>query len=117
ELSFMAVYDTAAPPNDSARVAMARRERRTMAIVADLTRGVDRGNYYRNRPDANTEFYTADGEALVAHVDQRSDDQWIVGFVRIPGGVAFFRTQPFVPARGSLTFGPHTGAVGIVQQV
>ena len=117
ELSFMTVFDTTAPPNDSARVAMARRERRRLAIVADLTLVVDRGNYYRNRPDANTEFYTGDGEALVAHLDQRSDDQWVVGFVRIPGGVAFFRTQPFVPARGSLTFGPHTGAVGIVQQV
>ena len=117
DLSFMSVFDTTAPPNDSARVAMARRERRPFAIVADLALVVDRGNYYRNRPDANTEFYTEDGEALVAHIDQRSEDQWAVGFVRIPGGVAFFRTQPFVPARGSLTFGPHTGAVGIVQQV
>jgi hypothetical protein len=117
ELSFMSVYDTTAAPIDSARVAMARRERRKMAIVADLTLVIDRGNYYRNRPDANTEFFTADGEAVVAHLDQRSDDQWAVGFVRIPGGVAFFRTQPFVPARGSLTFTPHTGAQHIVQQV
>jgi len=117
DLSFVSVFDTSAPPNDSARVAMARREKRSFAIVADLVLLVDRDNYYRNRPDANTEFYTEKDEALVAHIDQRSDDQWIVGFVRIPGGVAFFRTQPFVPARGSLTFGPHTGAVGIVQQV
>ena len=117
DLSFMSVFDTTAPPNDSARVAMARRERKTLAIVADLTMVIDRGNYYRNRPDANTEFHTGDGEALVDHIDQRSDDQWAIGFVRIPGGVAFFRTQPFVPARGSLTFGPHTNAVGIVQEV
>ena len=117
ELSFMSVYDTTASPIDSARVAMARREKRRMAIIADLTLVIDRGNYYRNRPSANTEFYTADGEAVVARLDQRSDDQWAVGFVRIPGGVVFFRTQPFVPERGSLTFTPHTGAQHIVQQV
>ena len=117
DLAFMSVFDTTAPPNDSARVAVARRERKALAIVADLTLVIDRGNYYRHRPDANTEFYTAGGEALVAHLDQRSDDQWAVGFVQIPGGVAFFRTQPFVPARGSLTFGPHTNAAGIVQEV
>jgi hypothetical protein len=117
DLSFMSVFDTTAPPNDSARVAMARRVPRSFAIVADLTLVVDRGNYYRNRPDANTEFSTGEGEVLVAHIDQRSADQWAVGFVRIPGGVAFFRTQPFVPARGSLTFTPHTGAQHVVQQV
>jgi hypothetical protein len=117
DLSFLTVFDTTAPRGDSARVAMARRVPRKLALVADLTLVIDRGNYYRNRPDANTEFYTGDGEAVVAHIDQRSDDQWIVGFVRIPGGVTFFRTQPFVPARGSLTFGPHTDAVGIVQEI
>ena len=117
ELSFVSVFDTTAPPSDSVRVAMARRERRKLAIIADLTLRIDRGNYYRNRPDANTEFFTGEGEAVTAHLDQRSDDQWAVGFVRIPGGVAFFRTQPFVPARGSLTFTPHTGAQHIVQQV
>jgi hypothetical protein len=117
ELSFVSVYDTTAPPIDSVRVAMARRQPRRMAIVADLTLVIDRGNYYRNRPSANTEFYTADGEAVVARLDQRSDDQWVVGFVRIPGGVVFFRTQPFVPERGSLTFTPHTGAQHVVQQV
>ena len=117
DLSFMTVFDTTAPPGDSARVALARQVPRKFAIVADLTMVIDRGNYYRNRPDANTEFYTGEGEAVVAHIDQRSEDQWAVGFVRIPGGVAFFRTQPFVPSRGSLTFGPHTDAVGIVQEV
>jgi hypothetical protein len=117
DLSFLTVFDTTAPPGDSARVALARRVPRKVALVADLTMVIDRGNYYRNRPDANTEFFTGDGEAVVAHIDQRSEDQWVVGFVRIPGGVAFFRTQPFVPARGSLTFGPHTDAVGIVQEI
>jgi hypothetical protein len=117
DLSFLTVFDTTAPPGDSARVALARRVPRKVALVADLTMVIDRGNYYRNRPDANTEFFTGDGEAVIAHIDQRSEDQWAVGFVRIPGGVAFFRTQPFVPARGSLTFGPHTDAVGIVQEI
>ena len=117
ELAFMSVYDTSAAPSDSARIAMALRERPKVAIVAELTLVIDRGNYYRNRPDANTEFHTAAGEAVVARLDQRTGDQWVVGFVRIPGGVAFFRTQPFVPARGSLTFTPHTGAQHIVQQV
>jgi hypothetical protein len=117
ELSFLTVFDTSARAGDSARVAVARRISPKVAIIADLSLVVDRGNYYRNRPDANTEFSTGDGEVLVAHIDQRSEDQWIVGFVRIPGGVTFFRTQGFVPARGSLTFGPHTNAVGIVQEV
>jgi translocation and assembly module TamB len=117
DLSFVTVFDTTAPRGDSARVALARRVPRKVALIADLTLVIDRGNYYRNRPDANTEFSTGEGEAVVAHIDQRSEDQWIVGFVRIPGGVTYFRTQPFVPARGSLTFGPHTNAVGIVQEV
>jgi len=117
DLSFVAVFDTTAPRGDSARIALARRVPRKIALIADLTLVIDRGNYYRNRPDANTEFFTGDGEAVVAHIDQRTEDQWIVGFVRIPGGVTYFRTQPFVPARGSLTFGPHTNAVGIVQEV
>ena len=117
ELSTFAVFDTSAPPNDSARLAIARRIPKRLAIVGDLSLVIDRGNYYRNRPDANTEFSTGDGEVVVAHIDQRTSDQWAIGFVRIPGGVAYFRTQPFVPARGSLTFGPHTNALGIVQQV
>jgi autotransporter translocation and assembly factor TamB len=117
ELSFVTVFDTTASARDSARIAMARRERRRLAMVVDLTLVIDRGNYYRNRPDANTEFSTVGGEAVVAHLDQRSDDKWAVGFVRIPGGVAYFRTQSFASVRGSLTFTPHTNAVGIVQQV
>ena len=117
ELSSFAVFDTSAVPNDSLRVALARRVPRKLAMVGDLSLVIDRGNYYRNRPDANTEFSTGDGEVVVAHIDQRSSDQWLIGFVRIPGGVAYFRTQPFIPARGSLTFGPHTNAPGIVQQV
>ena len=117
DLSFMAIFDTTAAANDTTRLRLARAEPRRIAIIADLSLVVDRGNYYRNRPDANTEFYTGEGEELRVHLDQRSSDQWAVGFVRIGDGVAFFRTRPFVPARGTLTFGPHTNAVGIVQQV
>ncbi len=117
ELSFFAVYDTAASDGDSLRVVKARAVPRKVAIIADLDIVIDRGNYYRNRPDANTEFYTGRGEVVRAHIDQRSSDQWAIGFVRIGEGAAYFRTRPFVPARGTLTFGPHTGAVGIVQQV
>ena len=117
ELSFFAVFDTSAPPGDATRVARELAQHRRVAIIADLSLVVDRGNYYRNRPDANTEFFTGSGEVVRAHIDQRSSDQWAIGFVRIGDGVAFFRTLAFVPARGSLTFGPHTAAVGIVQQV
>jgi hypothetical protein len=117
DLTFMSVFDTTGAPSDSARVALALRQPRAFAIVADLALVIDRGNYYRHRPDANTEFFTGDGEAVLAHIDQRTDDQWAVGFVRIPGGVAYFRTQPFVPVRGSLTLEPHTGAPAIVQDL
>jgi hypothetical protein len=117
DLTFMSVFDTTGAPGDSARIAMALREPRTVAIVADLALVIDRGNYYRHRPDANTEFFTGDGEVVLAHLDQRTSDQWAVGFVRIPGGVAYFRTQPFVPVRGSLTLEPHTDAPAIVQDL
>jgi autotransporter translocation and assembly factor TamB len=117
DLTFMSVFDTTGTPGDSARIAMALRQPRTFAIVADLALAIDRGNYYRHRPDANTEFFTGDGEVVLAHIDQRTDDQWAVGFVRIPGGVAYFRTQPFVPVRGSLTLEPHTDAPAIVQDL
>jgi hypothetical protein len=117
DLSFFAVFDTSANPNDKLRIALERTQPRRVAVIADLSLIVDRGNYYRNRPDANTEFYTGDGEEVRVHLDQRSSDQWAIGFVRIGGGVAFFRTLAFVPARGSLTFGPHSNAPGLVQQV
>jgi translocation and assembly module TamB len=117
DLSFLTVFDTTAPRNDSTRIRLARAQPKRVAIIADLSLVVDRGNYYRNRPDANTEFYTGEGEVVRAHIDQRSEDQWAVGFVRIGDGVAFYRTRPFTPAKGSLTFGPHTGAPAIVQQV
>ena len=117
DLSFIAVFDTSGPANDSIRQRLARAHKRRVAIIADLSLVVDRGTYFRNRPDANTEFYTGDGEELRVHIDQRSEDEWAVGFVRIGEGVAFFRTRPFTPARGTLTFGPHTNAPGLVQQV
>ena len=117
ELTFFTVFDTSATPGDSVRRQLAALKHRRVAIIANLALIVDRGNYYRNRPDANTEFFTGEGETVVAHLDQRTSDQWAVGFVRIGEGVAFFRTRPFTPARGALTFGPHTDAAGIVQQV
>jgi hypothetical protein len=117
DLATFAVYDTAARPGDAERVRAALAQRKRVAVIADLSLVVDRGTYYRQRPDANTEFFTEDGEVLRAHVDQRSSDQWLAGFVRIGEGVAFFRTLAFVPARGSLTFTPHTDASGIIQQV
>jgi hypothetical protein len=117
DLTFMSVFDTTARPVDSARAALARRMPRRFAIIADLAMTIDRGNYYRHRPDANTEFFTGPGEVVVAHIDQRSEDQWAIGFVRIPGGVAYFRTQPFVPVRGSLSLTPHTDAPAIVQDL
>jgi hypothetical protein len=117
DLSFFAIFDTSATPNDKARIALALAQPRRVAIIADLSLVVDHGNYYRNRPDANTEFYTGEDEVVRVHLDQRTSDQWAVGFVRIGGGEAYFRTRAFVPARGSLTFGPHTNAPGLVQQV
>ena len=117
ELSFVTVFDTTAPSSEATRLRLARAQPKRVALVADLSLVVDRGNYYRNRPDANTEFYTGEGEELRVHIDQRTNDQWAVGFVRIGKGTAYFRTRPFTPARGTLTFGPHTNAPGIVQQV
>ena len=117
DLATFAVYDTAAPPGDADRVRKALAQPKRVAVIADLSLVVDRGTYYRQRPDANTEFFTEDGEVLRAHIDQRSSDQWLTGFVRIGDGVAFFRTLAFVPARGALTFTPHTNASGIIQQV
>ncbi|CAN5452589.1 hypothetical protein BH09GEM1_BH09GEM1_43370 [soil metagenome] len=117
DLATFAVYDTSAKPGDAARVAKALAHPRRVAVIADLSLVVDRGTYYRQRPDANTEFFTGDGEVVRAHIDQRTSDQWLAGFVRIGDGAAFFRTLAFVPARGALTFTPLTNAPGIVQQV
>jgi hypothetical protein len=117
ELSFFTVYDTTRPATDSARRAAALATPKRVGVIADLSLVVDRGSYYRNRPDANTEFYTGAGEEVRAHIDTRSSDQWAVGFVRIGEGVAIFRASGFEPARGTLTFSPYTGGPGIVQQV
>ncbi len=117
DLATFAVFDTSAKPGDAERVVKALAHPRRVAVIADLSLVVDRGTYYRQRPDANTEFFTGDGEVVRAHIDQRTSDQWLAGFVRIGDGVAFFRTLAFVPARGALTFTPHTAAPGIVQQV
>ncbi len=117
ELSFFAVYDTTTPPEERARRRAALAKPHRVGVIADLSLVIDRGNYYRNRPDANTEFYTGDNEVVRAHIDTRSDDQWAVGFVRIGGGVAIFRANVFVPARGSLTFSSYTNGPGLVQQV
>jgi hypothetical protein len=117
ELSFFAVYDTTRPAADSARRAAVLARPKRVGMIADLSLVVDRGSYYRNRPDANTEFYTGAGEVVRAHLDSRSSDQWAVGFVRIGEGVAIFRASSFEPARGTLTFSPYTNGPGLVQQV
>jgi autotransporter translocation and assembly factor TamB len=116
-LDFFTVYDTSAAPEDSLRVRAERASKRRFAMIADLSLVVDRGNYYRNRPDANTEFFTGEGEEVRVKIDQRHGDQWAVGFVRIGGGIALFRARAFTPARGTLTFGSHTDAPAMVQQV
>ena len=117
DLTFFVVYDTTRPPADSARRAAALAKKRRVGVIADLSLVVDRGTYYRNRPDANTEFYTGGGEEVRAHLDTRSSDQWAVGFVRIGDGVAIFRASGFVPARGTLTFSSDTNGPGFVEQV
>jgi hypothetical protein len=117
DLSFFAVFDTTPPQGDSARRAAALAKARRVGVIADLSLVVDRGNYYRNRPDANTEFYTGGGDEVRAHIDTRNGDQWAVGFVRIGDGVAIFRANPFVPARGTLTFSSYNNGPGFVQQV
>ena len=56
----------------------ARREREGWRSSRISSLVIDRGNYYRNRPDANTEFYTGDGESRRrAHrpAQQRSVDR------------------------------------------
>ena len=117
ELSFFTVFDTSTSPTELLRQQKARAEHRRFAVIADLSLVVDPVGYYRNRPDANTGFFTGDGELVHVHVDQRSSDMWEVGFVRVQEGVAFFRTRAFIPARGTLTFTPHTGSPAMVEQV
>ena len=117
DLGVFAVYDTTRAAADTARETAARAKPPRVGVIADLSLVIDRGNYYRNRPDANTEFYTGPGEVVRAHLDTRSSNQWAVGFVRIGEGIAIFRASSFEPARGTLTFLPYTGAPGIVQQV
>jgi hypothetical protein len=116
-LSFFTVFDTTTPAAERERVATARARRHKVGVIVDLTLEVDRGNYYRNRPDANTEFYTGEGEELRAHLDTRSSERWALGFVRIGGGVAIFRASAFTPARGTLTVAPYTNSPGWVEQV
>jgi autotransporter translocation and assembly factor TamB len=116
-LSFFTVFDTTTPPAELARRAAARAQHHRVGIIADLSLVVDRNNYYRNRPDANTEFHTGEGEEVRAHIDTRSDEQWAVGFVRIGEGVAIFRASTFRPARGSLTLLPRNGSPGFIEQV
>jgi hypothetical protein len=95
--NFFTVYDTTRPLADSLRAAAEGAQHHAVGVIADLSLVVDRGNYYRNRPDANTEFYTGEGEEVRAHVDTRRGETWAVGFVRIGGGVAIFRARTFVP--------------------
>jgi hypothetical protein len=116
-LNFFTVFDTTTPAAERERVAAARAREHRIGVIADLTLEVDRGNYYRNRPDANTEFYTGEGEELRAHLDTRSSERWALGFVRIGGGVAIFRASAFTPARGTLTVAPYTNSPGWIEQV
>ncbi|MDB4884756.1 MAG: hypothetical protein JWN79_194, partial [Gemmatimonadetes bacterium] len=116
-LSFFTVFDTTRPALDRMRAAAELERKKTIGVIADLSVVVDRGSYYRNRPDANTEFFTLPGEAVHAHIDTRSGDTWANGYVRIGGGIAIFRAAPFEPARGSLTFLPWTGSSAALEQV
>jgi hypothetical protein len=116
-LTFFTVFDTTTPEGNLLRMAAARAVPHRVGVIADLSLVVDRDNYYRNRPDANTEFYTEPGQPVHAHVDTRSGEQWADGFVRIGEGVAIFRARPFTPARGSLTLLPYTNSPGFIEQV
>lgn len=117
DLTFFTNWDTTSPAAGRARSAAARAQPRRFGMIADLALQVDRGNYYRNKPDVSTGFFTGDREELRAHIDTRSSDAWAVGFVRIGGGIAIFRARRFTPARGTLTFSSFTGGPGMVEQV
>lgn len=116
-LSTFAVWDTTTPPEVVARSAALRAKPRRFGMIADLALQVDRGNYYRNKPDVSIGFHTDGDDEVRAHIDTRSDDAWAIGFVRVNGGLAIFRARRFTPERGSLTLTPHTNAPGIVQDV
>lgn len=117
DLNFFAVFDTSSVANDSLRVDVKKQKGR-FGVIADLALTIDRGNYYLNRPDANAEFYTGEGEVVRAHLDTRTDEKWAVGFVRTgAAGITLFRTRAFTPVRGTMTFVPHTDAPAIVQNV
>ncbi|MDB4914665.1 MAG: hypothetical protein JWM95_2309 [Gemmatimonadetes bacterium] len=116
-LSFFTVFDTSASDAEKLRAASVRAQPKRVAVIADLSLVVDRGSYYRSRPDGNTEFYTGVNEEVRAHLDQRSGDEWAIGFVHIGDGSLFFRTRAFIPARGTMTLTPVTGAPGLLQQV
>jgi autotransporter translocation and assembly factor TamB len=116
-LSTFAVWDTTTPPEVAARSAELRAQPRRFGLIADLALQVDRGNYYRNKPDVSIGFLTDGSDELHAHIDTRSSDAWAVGFVRVSGGLAIFRARRFTPERGTLTLTPYTNAPGIVQDV
>jgi hypothetical protein len=116
-LSTFAVWDTTTPPEVAVRSAELRAKPRRVGLIADLALQVDRGNYYRNKPDVSIGFLTDGDDELRAHIDTRSSDAWAVGFVRVSGGLAIFRARRFTPDRGTLTLTPYTNAPGIVQDV
>ena len=116
-LSSFAVWDTTTPPEVAARAAALRAQPHRFGMIADLALQVDRGNYYRNKPDVSLGFHTNGDEEVRAHIDTRSDDAWAIGFVRVSGGLAIFRARRFTPERGALTFTPYTNAPGNVEEV
>jgi hypothetical protein len=116
-LSTFAVWDTVTPPEVAARSAELRAQPRSFGLIADLALQVDRGSYYRNKPDVSIGFLTNGDEEVRAHIDTRSSDAWAVGFVRVSGGLAIFRARRFTPERGTLTLTSYTNAPGIVQDV
>jgi hypothetical protein len=116
-LSTFAVWDTVTPPEVAARSAELRAQPRSFGLIADLALQVDRGSYYRNKPDVSIGFLTDGDEEVRAHIDTRSSDAWAVGFVRVSGGLAIFRARRFTPERGTLTLTSYTNAPGIVQDV
>jgi hypothetical protein len=116
-LTFFTVFDTTTPEGNLLHMAAARAVPHRVGVIADLSLVVDRGNYYRYRPDANTEFFTVPGQPIHGHIDTRSGEQWADGFVRIGGGVAIFRARPFTPAHGSLTLLPYTNSPGFIEEI